>query len=200
MRARMAIAYSGTTVELREVVLRAMPESLLACSPKGTVPVLVLQGGRVLDESRDIMDWALAAHDPEHWQPALNSAAYTAAQQLMDINDTVFKPQLDRYKYAVRYPEHPAEYYRAQGTQFLQQLEQRLRQHAWLLGERMTVVDVAIFPFVRQFAHVDHAWFCQAPYVHLQQWLDRLLTSALFSGVMYKYPQWQAGDAPVVFP
>ena len=118
----------------------------------------------------------------------------------MDINDTVFKPQLDRYKYAVRYPEHPAEYYRAQGAQFLQQLEQRLRQHAWLLGERMTVLDVAILPFVRQFAHVDHAWFCQAPYPRLQQWLDRLLTSELFSGVMYKYPQWQAGDAPVVFP
>lgn len=196
----MAIAYSGMTIELREVVLRALPESLLACSPKGTVPVLVLQGGRVLDESRDIMDWALAAHDPEHWQPALDSAEYTAAQQLMDINDTVFKPQLDRYKYAVRYPEHPAEYYRVQGAQFLQQLERRLRQHAWLLGERMTVVDVAIFPFVRQFAHVDHAWFCQAPYPHLQQWLDRLLTSELFSGVMYKYPQWQAGDAPVMFP
>lgn len=202
MRARMAISYSRVSVELREVVLRAMPESLLACSPKGTVPVLVLvlQDGVVLDESRDIMDWALAAHDPEHWLPAADSEAAAETARLIDANDTVFKPQLDRYKYAVRYPEHPAGYYREQGEQFLQQLEHRLQQHSWLLDGRIRVVDVAIFPFVRQFAHVDRDWFDQAPYPHLQHWLDRLLTSELFSGVMIKYPQWKVGDVPIVFP
>ena len=118
----------------------------------------------------------------------------------MDANDLVFKPWLDRYKYAVRYPGYPAVHYRGQGEHFLRQLEQRLQQHAWLLGRRMTVADVAIFPFIRQFAHVDREWFCQAPYPYLQQWLDRLLDSELFGGVMGKYPQWKAGDAPVVFP
>lgn len=200
MRARMAISYSGTTVELREVVLRSMPESLLAASPKGTVPVLVLPDGTVLEESSDIMGWALAAHDPDHWQPAADSAAYRAARQLLATNDTLFKPRLDRYKYAVRYPEHPAGYYREQGEQFLQQLERQLQLHAWLLGGRMTVADVAVFPFVRQFAHVDRAWFSRAPYPCLQQWLDRLLAGELFCGAMRKYPQWRPGDAPVLFP
>ena len=200
MRARMAISRSRITVELREVILRDMPESLLACSPKGTVPVLVLPGGTVLEESRDIMDWALAVHDPGHWLPAADSPAKLETTQLIDANDTVFKQQLDRYKYAVRDPEHPAEHYRALGEQFLQRLEQRLLQYDWLLEGRMTVADVAIFPFVRQFAYVDQDWFRQASYPRLQLWLDRLLRSGLFSGVMHKYPPWKTGDPPVLFP
>lgn len=200
MRARMAISYSRVTVELREVLLREMPATLLACSPKGTVPVLVLPDGEVLEESRDIMGWALAAHDPGHWLPAAGGRAAAETGRLIAENDSVFKAWLDRYKYAVRYPEHPAQHYRAQGEQFLQLLEQRLQQHTWLLDEGMRLADVAIFPFVRQFAHVDLDWFRGASYPHLQQWLDRLLGSRLFSGVMGKYPQWQAGDAPVVFP
>ena len=200
MRVRMAIRYSGVTVELREVLLRALPESLLACSPKTTVPVLVLPDGTVLEESRDIMEWALARHDPGHWLPAAGSDAAAQSAVLISANDTLFKPQLDYYKYAVRYPEHPADYYRAQGEQFLQRLELRLQQHAWLLGECMTVADVAIFPFLRQFAHVDRDWFCQAPYPCLQHWLQRLLDSELFSAVMCKYPPWKPGDAPVLFP
>jgi glutathione S-transferase len=200
MRARMAIRYSGVTVELREVLLRALPESLLACSPKGTVPVLALPDGTVLEESRDIMEWALARHDPGHWLPAAGSDAAAQASELICANDTLFKPQLDCYKYAVRYPEHPADYYRAQGEQFLQQLELRLQQHAWLLGKYMTVADVAIFPFLRQFAHVDRDWFCQAPYPCLQHWLQRLLDSELFQAVMRNYPPWKTGDVRVLFP
>lgn len=200
MRARMAISYSRITVELREVVLRAMPESLLVCSPKGTVPVLVLPDGAVLEESLDIMGWALTAHDPEHWQPVADTEAAADTARLIAANDTVFKPQLDRYKYAVRYPEYPADHYRAQGERFMLQLEQRLLRHAWLIGGRMTVADVAIFPFVRQFAHVDRDWFCQAPYPQLQQWLDRLLEAGLFNAVMHKYPRWKPGDPPVLLP
>ena len=120
--------------------------------------------------------------------------------RLIDENDNAFKQQLDRYKYADRYPQHPAGHYRAQAGGFLKQLDDRLGRNAWLLGERMTVADVAIFPFVRQFAHVDKPWFEQTPWTHLQRWLDRLIQSELFAVVMKKYPQWHEGDAPLLFP
>ncbi len=200
MRARMALVYSRVRVELREVILRDMPAALLACSPKATVPVLLLPDGCVLEESRDIMDWALSGHDPDGWMPAAGSEGYATAIQLMDENDGPFKAQLDRYKYAERYPQHPAGWYRAQGEVFLKQLDDRLSRGEWLLGDHMSVADVAIFPFIRQFAHVDKPWFEQAPWTHLQQWLDRLVQSKLFAAVMKKYPQWHEGDAPVRFP
>lgn len=200
MRARMALAYSRITVELREVVLRAMPAAMLARSPKATVPVLLLPGGSVLEESRDIMDWALSVNDPDGWMPLPGGADHATALQLMDGNDGSFKEQLDRYKYAERYPQHPAGYYRAKGEIFLKQLDARLDRSSWLLGERISMADVAIFPFIRQFAHVDRPWFEQAPFPHLRQWLDRLIQSALFAMVMKKYPQWHAGDPPTHFP
>jgi glutathione S-transferase len=200
MRARMAVSYSAITVELREVVLRDMPAALLACSPKGTVPVLVLPDGAVLEESRDIIDWALAKNDPDDWLPVPGNALGEQPRQLVNTCDTSFKQQLDYYKYAERYPQHSADYYRSQGQVFLGQLQQRLEKHDWLCGDRMTVADVSIFPFVRQFANVDKAWFDQTPYLRLQAWLERLLCSQLFTSVMDKYPQWQEGDLAVVFP
>jgi glutathione S-transferase len=200
MRARMAVSYSAVAVELREVVLRDMPASLLACSPKGTVPVLVLPGGAVLEESRDIIDWALANSDPDGWLPDPDDITGEQARLLVDCCDTSFKQQLDHYKYAEQYPQHSADYYRLQGQVFLDQLEQRLEKHDWLCGDRMTVADVSIFPFVRQFANVDRAWFDQTAYRRLQAWLDRLLYSQLFTGVMAKYPPWREGDLPLVFP
>ena len=200
MRARMALACSQVAVELREVVLREMPAAMLACSPKATVPVLVFADDAVLEESRDIMDWALSGNDPENWMPAAGSEDYAVAKHLIDENDDSFKQQLDRYKYAERHPEHPVEYYREQGGSFLKQLDERLIRNTWLLGERISVADVAIFPFVRQFAHVDKLWFDRLPWSHLQQWLDTLLQSDLFASVMQKYPQWQEGDAPTRFP
>jgi glutathione S-transferase len=200
MRARMAVSYSAIAVELREVVLRDMPASLLACSPKGTVPVLVLPGGAVLEESRDIIDWALASSDPDGWLPGPGDTLGGQLRQLVDACDTSFKQQLDHYKYAEPYPQHSADYYRSQGQVFLGQLEQRLEKHDWLCGDRMTVADVSIFPFVRQFANVDKAWFDQTPYLRLQAWLERLLGSQLFTRVMAKYPPWREGDLPVVFP
>ena len=196
----MAISYSGLTVALREVVLRQVPTDLLACSPKGTVPVLVLPDGRVLEESRDIIDRALADNDPEQWQPGPDDGLSAEINSLVDRNDTSFKEALDHYKYAERYPQHPAAYYRSQGEVYLQQLEQRLEQHAWLCGKRMSVADISIFPFVRQFAFVDKAWFDGAAYPQLQRWLNNFLQSDLFQGVMRKYPQWREGDALTLFP
>ncbi|NNJ93458.1 MAG: glutathione S-transferase [Halobacteria archaeon] len=199
MRARMAIRASGLMVELREVLLKEMPAALLACSPKGTVPVLVLPDDKVIDESRDIMEWALSQSDPEGWLPAAG-AARAGVSALLDENDDVFKAALDRYKYAVRYPEHPAEHYRAQGERFLRKLEQRLVLCASLTGEQAGLADIGILPFVRQFAFVDKAWFDAAPYPQLQRWLARLLDSDHFTGVMQKYPQWHEGDEVTVFP
>lgn len=199
MRARMAIRSCGLTVELREVILQEMPAALLACSPKGTVPVVVLPGGGVIEESRDIMDWALSQSDPEGWLPEAG-AVQAEVSALLDENDNVFKADLDHYKYAVRYPEHPAEYYRAQGERFLIKLETRLARHPYLTGEQVGLADVGIFPFARQFAFVDKAWFDAAPYPRLQQWLERLLVAEFFTAVMQKYPQWVEGDDPVIFP
>ena len=200
MRARMAVSCSGIQVELREVMLRAMPSSLLACSPKGTVPVLVLPDGRVIDESLDIMRWALAINDPENWWPSGERGLREDIASLIGENDHSFKQHLDRYKYADRYPQYPASVYRDRGEAFLQKLEQRLGQSTWLPGDRMSVADVAIFPFIRQFAFVDKAWFDSRSWPRLQAWLAGLLDSALFTGVMKKYPPWKNGDARTVFP
>jgi glutathione S-transferase len=200
MRARMAISYSGLKVELREVVLREMPPSLLTCSPKGTVPVLVFPDGRVIEESRDIMVWALAANDPEQWLPEVGEDVRDDSDGLIDENDHSFKQHLDHYKYAERYPEHPVSTYRAEAEGFLQQLEQRLQQRTWLVSERMGMADIAIFPFVRQFAFVDRPWFDRTPCPRLHLWLNYFLDSALFLEVMQKYPPWQDGNEVTLFP
>ena len=179
MRARMALRYSGVPLSIVEVSLKAKPAEMLVASPKGTVPVLVCADGSVIEQSLDIMHWALARHDPDNWlQPGCAA--------LIEENDTRFKVLLDRYKYAIRYPEHPMEYYRAQGAEFLQRLEDVLARSAYLAGPALSLADVALAPFVRQFAHVDRDWFEQAPYPHLNAWLERFLASELFSSVMRK--------------
>lgn len=185
MRARMALYYSGIETEIREIVLKQKPAQMLALSPKGTVPVLVLEDGAVIDESLDIMRWALARHDPQGW---LQDEALNAV--LIAENDGSFKQALDRYKYAVRFPEHPAEVYRAAGERFLAALEIRLRQHANLLGDAPRLADVAIFPFVRQFAGVDPAWWETASYPALRAWLTGWTSSSLFEHVMRKHEVW----------
>ena len=179
MRARMALRYSGVPLSIVEVSLKAKPAEMLVASPKGTVPVLVCADGSVIEQSLDIMHWALARHDPDNWlQPGCAA--------LIEDNDTRFKVLLDRYKYAIRYPEHPMEYYRAQGAEFLQRLEDVLARSAYLAGPALSLADVALAPFVRQFAHVDRDWFEQAPYPRLNAWLERFLASELFSSVMKK--------------
>ena len=184
MRARMALSYAGIAVEIREVSLKEKPAHLLQVSPKGTVPVLVLQSGQVIEQSLDIMYWALQQHDADGW------LREDPQQQLIAENDGSFKQSLDRYKYAIRFPEHSAEYYRQQGELFLEKLEQRLQQNAFLLGNTISVTDIAIFPFIRQFAAVDSAWFEAATYTRLKSWLQHLVESALFESVMAKYPSY----------
>lgn len=181
MRARMALRYGGISVETREVVLGDKPRHMLAVSPKGTVPVLVLPDGKVIDESLDIMAWALAQQDPDGW--LTDNRLF---QELITENDSSFKRALDQYKYAARFPEQSAEVYRQQGERFLARLEALLSEHAYLLSEKLTQADVAIFPFIRQFSMVDTDWFAETPYPHLRQWLAGLLASELFNAVMQK--------------
>ena len=181
MRARMALRYCGVPVEIVEVSLKAKPAEMLAISPKGTVPVLDADG-RVIDESLEIMRWALAQNDPQDW--LLSGDARVA--ELIEANDQVFKVHLNRYKYAERYPEQPMEVYRAEGEMFLRRLEELLDGRDYLLTDHPSLADIALLPFVRQFAHVDREWFAQTPYVALQGWLQRLLGSELFTSVMKK--------------
>ena len=195
MRARMALLYSSQRVELREVVLKNKPAALLEISPKGTVPVLQLEDGRVLEQSLDIMYWALRRRDPEHW--LMDEASQKA---LISDNDEHFKPRLDRYKYADRHPGHSEQYYREQCFAFLDVLEARLQAQSFLFGEQVRLADIAIFPFIRQFAHVDANWFEQSPWRGLQRWLSFFKQSSIFTLSMHKYPAWTPGDAAPVFP
>lgn len=196
MRARLGIVFAGLQVELREIVLRNKPAHMLAISPKGTVPVLQLAQGRVIEESHEILEWALEQSDPQ----GLLNTDLTSANALVEQNDTVFKHWLDRYKYADRYPEHTQLEYRQRGEVFLQQLESLLSKHRYLLGDNISVADIGIMPFVRQFAHVDRDVFYSLPYPHVQQWLKNWLEHPAFLQVMVKYPPWQDGDEPVDFP
>jgi len=200
IRARLALAYAGTPVILREVLLRDKPAQLYQASPKATVPVLVITPEHVLEESLEILFWALHQHDPEDWRYHADPALQAIGQRLMATNDGDFKTHLDHYKYADRFPEHPRAHYRTQGTEFLGQLEALLAQHAFILGARLSFADIAIFPFVRQFAGVDPAWFAQSAYPAVVQWLAACVSSALFQTVMAKYPPWVEASSPVYFP
>lgn len=184
MRARMALYCSGIEVEIREISLKEKPRHMLAVSPKGTVPVLVLNDGRVIDQSLDIMLWALKQRDVDDW---LN-VNMPQAIALIEVNDGMFKQSLDRYKYAIRFPEHPAQYYRSEGEQFLQQLESQLARQKFLMCDRPSFADIAIFPFIRQFAAVDETWFQTSAYSQLKNWLQYWLNSDLFAQIMVKYP------------
>lgn len=201
MRARLGILFAERTVELREIVLKNKPAQMLAISPKGTVPVLELlddkgQHQGLIEESKEILEWALQINDP---QGLLNTDLQTA-NTLIEQNDNEFKHYLDRYKYADRYPEQSQSAYREQGEVFLQVLEKLLSKNHYLLGKYISIADIAIMPFVRQFAHVDREVFYRLPYPQLQQWLKNWLEHPLFLQVMAKYQPWQAGDTVVVFP
>lgn len=200
MRARLALALcvEAKALELREVVLKAKPAAMLAISPKGTVPVLQLSGGHVLEESLDIMHFALS-QNPQLKADIYSSHLCGEMDDLIEQNDGEFKWALDRYKYADRY-EEPELFYREKGEVFLGQLESRLIQNRYLFGEQFSLADLAIFPFVRQFAHVNKAWFEQSDYVKLRDWLNAWLESPLFISVMKKYAPWQEGDELVAFP
>lgn len=200
MRARLAIAQSGISCELREVVLKDKPQKLIALSPKATVPVLLTADDKLIDESIDIAFWALTQQDPDNWYQSLSSEQHELMLALIENNDTEFKYFLDRYKYADRYPEHDARYYREQGENTLSRLEQLLTENGCLLRDSWTLADIALLPFIRQFAFVDKDWFDSAPFPRVSAWLEAFLESDLFGSVMKKYPPWQEGDEPVIFP
>lgn len=191
MRARLALAVSGTRCELREIKLSAKPQALLAASPKGTVPVLILPDGEVIDESLDIMRWALVNRDPEGWL-ARDDAALIAA------NDGPFKHDLDRYKYPERHGAD-AFVHRARGLAFMHELDNRLADAGQLCGPARGLADAAIMPFVRQFAAVDREWFDTQPLPHLKAWLANHLASDLFAAIMVRTSPWSPGNPPIVF-
>jgi glutathione S-transferase len=180
-------------VELREILLRDKPSAFLETSPSATVPAL-RDGDLVLDESLDIMRWALGISDPER---LLDMPA--AGWDLIETNDGPFKAALDHTKYAVRYPDLNPEEERAKAAGFLMRLEPMLAGAGWLFGDRPVLADYALLPFVRQFANIDRAWFDAQPWPNLRAWLDRFAESAAFHEVMHKYTPWVEGDAPVFF-
>lgn len=192
MRARLALISSRTCVELREVKLSAKPEAMLAASPKGTVPVLILSDGRIFDQSIDIMRHVLARNDPGDW---LNGDD----PELIAMNDGSFKHDLDRYKYPERHGSDAISH-RSSGLAFLEMLERRLAMNPYLGGNRWGLTDAALLPFVRQFAAIDRDWFDTVPLPSLKVWLDESLASKLFAAIMVRVAPWVPGEAPVLFP
>jgi glutathione S-transferase len=191
MRARLALQASAVQVELREILLKDKPQALLQASPKGTVPVLVLQDGRVLEQSLDIMLWALRRSDPLGWLPT-DPAAMSDTLAGIALNDGAFKQALDRYKYPGRFALADGLQPRDEAAQMLLPWEQRLQQQAFLGGAHWGLLDAALAPFVRQFAHTDAPWFAAQDWPCLQQWLQRFESSAAFAAVMHKAPVWSA--------
>jgi glutathione S-transferase len=199
IRARLALQVTARTCELREVVLRDKPVSMLSASPKGTVPVLVHADQSVLEESLDIMCWTLRLDDPQGWlTPARGELEEILA--LITRNDEDFKFHLDRYKYSSRHEGVSASEHRQAASLFLRDLEARLATGPWLFGERLSLADAALAPFVRQFANTDRAWFDAQPWPGLIAWLHDFLESPLFASVMPKYAPWRPGDSPTIFP
>lgn len=196
IRARLALAASSQSVFLREIILKNKPAEMLALSGKGTVPVLQLADGTVLDESLDIMVWALTKHDPDGWL----QGDLTEMLNLIDENDFEFKDWLDKYKYADRFPQYSALYYRENAEYFLMQLENRLGNSPYLFGQQISLADMAILPFIRQFAGVDKDWFEQSDYPFLKIWLANFLNSQLFKSVMKKYSTWLESEQQHSFP
>ncbi len=195
MRARLAVQASAAEVELREILLKDKPAALLQASPKGTVPVLVLADGSVLEQSLDIMLWALRQHDPLGWLPP-DPAGLSEALACIAANDGVFKQALDRCKYPARFGLTSGLPARTEACAVLLNWEQRLQRQPFLAGAHWGLADAAIAPFVRQFAHTDAAWFAEQDWPHLAQWLSAFEASAAYAAVMHKVPSWATGDAP----
>jgi glutathione S-transferase len=194
MRARMALSYSQIPVEIREISLREKPTSLLSISPKGTVPVFH-QGNLVIEQSLEIMKWAITQHDPDEWYPTdlKSEIAY-----LIDMNDGPFKNLLDSYKYPERASSEShqtrSEVLEIAVELFVEPLNRRLSKNKFLVSNHISLADIAIFPFIRQFSMVDQVWFANSGFHELKKWLWHHLESPLFTGVMKKYPTWN--DVP----
>lgn len=192
MRAHMALKYARLNIILREVELKDLPAEALAVSPHATVPSLVVSETEFMDESWDIVKWAIQQNDPENWS-GQNNEYLKDTEMLVETNDYSFKKDLDQYKYADRHPEHPMEYYRQRGEEFLQELNEMLEENNFLLADVITIADISVFPFIRQFAMVDRNWFDQAPYPELQRWLTFMLETKWFREAFRKHEIWKPG-------
>ena len=199
MRARWALVVAGLSVELREVALSSKPAAMLAASSKATVPVLIDADDRVIDESLDIMLWALRQNDPATWLSPQVGALDEILRLIAQCDDE-FKFNLDRYKYPERFGVADANLYRAAAANFLRLLEARLQKNAYLFGAHPSLADIAIAPFVRQFALTDATWFKQQSWPGLRRWLNELIESPMFALVMTRYFRWQPDKAPIYFP
>ncbi len=194
MRARLAIASSGIEVELREILLRDKAPEFLEASPSATVPCLVTQSSAI-DESRDIMIWALSKNDPEGWLDMPEQG-----HDIIDMIEGPFKTALDRYKYSSRYQDADKANERTTASSFLQDLNTRLSSNSYLFGSNATLADMATLPFVRQFANTDRQWFDAQDWPHLAAWLQAFLDSTRFKSIMQKYRVWQLNDPITLFP
>lgn len=192
----MALKYARLKIILRDVELDNLPAEALAVSSHATVPSLVISEDKYLDESWDIVKWAVQQNDPENWLGE-NNEYLTAAEMLVETNDYSFKEDLDQYKSADSHPEHPVEYYRQRCEEFVEELNEMLKENRLLLAPHITIADIAIFPFVREFAMVDKDWFDKAPYPELQRWLDFILDTEWFREAMKKHETWQPGSEEV---
>ena len=189
----MALAYSKIKVELKEILLNNSSPELYAVSPKGTVPVLYINNITVIDESLDIMKWAISHNDPNLWLGNHKSTQFN----IIEKNDNKFKYWLDRYKYFDRYPKNNKDYYRDKCGIFLKKLNQLLECDKYLLTNKLLFVDVAIFPFIRQCANVDKYWF-KNTYAQLTNWLNNIIESKLFISVMDKYLEYNSSQRPLI--
>ena len=199
MRARLAVCSAGIEVELREILLRDKPDAFLRASPKATVPVVELSDGTVLEESRDVMQWALAQNDPDGWL-AVQHRDPQGTATFLDALDGPFKTHLDRYKYASRFDPGAALEHRGAGAAMLADFDAKLGSQPSLSGKKNGLLDFAALPFVRQFRIADPAWFDAQPWPHLHHWLQAFLESRLFASVMRKYAVWEEGGDGVTFP
>ena len=196
MRARMAIHISDQRCELREVLLRDKPPSMLQYSAKGTVPVLILQDGKVIDESLDVIDWALNLNDPDDWQ---RSKDKEKTKELIKINDGEFKYHLDRYKYSKRYDNEDPEFHRKKCLKFIESINNELNNSKYIFDDNISYADFVLLPFIRQFRIADIEWFDSLPYDNLKKWLSSFLGSSLLNSIMKKYDLWKEGDKSIVF-
>jgi glutathione S-transferase len=196
MRAHMALKQTGIKIELREVKLSDMPEEALSISPEATVPILALPDGTVFTESWDIVKWSLAQNDTDKWL-GNNDEHSLDAEILIETNDFSFKEDLDHYKYADRFPEHSEEHYRKACEAFIEELEDMLIDNNFLLAGQLSLADIGVFPFIRQFSLVNKEWFDNAPYPKVQKWLDNIISTELFQHVFQKHELWQADDIAI---
>ena len=189
----MALAYSKLKIELREISLRDRPKELYQASNKGKVPVLITTDNIVIDESLDIILWTLKNNLEQTWLPE----NYTKELKMININDTIFKKWLDRYKYHDRYPDKPKEFYRKACCEVLNAYETQLNKTKYLLYDEQNITDISIFPFIRQFANVDPSWF-ENNYKNLTLWLNEFCDSDLFKSIMKKYDLWDSSNKIII--